>query len=179
MIKKIVLWVVYAGVVGLLVFGAVNRTEAKAESGIGEFKSLSESYQSELNKQDNFGNSQGEGRRDEGLGRGTGAEGNPEPEYQANDEDHEWYILRGSVHAISDELMEIELPEGEILLIEGQAWRYALSSGFESTMGNSLEVSGFFEDGEYKVSWIKDISTGLEVEIRDPNGRPNWAGGKN
>jgi hypothetical protein len=178
MIKKIVLWVVYAGVVGLLVFGAVNRTEAKAEAGVGEFKYLSESHQYELGKQENSGNSQGEGRRDDGQGRAAGIEANPASEYQANEEDHAWNILEGSVDSISEELLEIELSDGEILVIEGQAWRYVLSSGFVSAVGNLFEVNGFFEEGEYKVSWMKDLSTGQEIEVRDPSGRPNWAGRK-
>jgi hypothetical protein len=43
MFKKIALWVVYAGFVGLLVFGAVNRTQAKADTGSGEGKVASDS----------------------------------------------------------------------------------------------------------------------------------------
>ena len=39
MIKKIILWTLFAGFAGVLVFGAINRTEARNDSGNGEGRS--------------------------------------------------------------------------------------------------------------------------------------------
>jgi hypothetical protein len=175
--KKIVLWVVYAGVVGLLVFGAINRTEAKAEAGNGESRSIAKSQADQTNSQNNLVSGKG-GGNSQGQGRNAVLEDESTREEKAEDHEHSSDSLFGTVQSITAESMAIELSAGEILVIEGQAWRYALTNGFETAVGNSLEMTGFFEDGEFKVSWIRDNSLGLEIEVRDPGGRPKWAGGR-
>ena len=180
MLKKILLSVVYVGIVGLLVFGAVHRTEAKSESGNGESRAESEIKDSQISHQENTGGGQGAGNRSGGESRGAELNGSSDREYQAQaeQEEHDFSTYQGVVISVSDDALEIEITGAEILLVEGQAWRYMLTNGFETAVGNAVEISGFYEDGEYKPSWLKDLSSGLEIEIRDPSGRPNWSGGR-
>ena len=180
MIKKIVLWSMYGGVVGLLVFGAVNRTEAKADAGTGQAKSASESNDYQTNRQEYQGDGLaaglGSGQPAEIRRRGADSVSEFDWETQANEEDHVFDSLRGTVKSISEESVEIELATGEILLVEGQAWRYALSAGFNISRGNRVEVTGFDEGDEFKVSLIRDLEANVVVELRDQSGRPFWSG---
>ena len=176
MIKKITVWILYAGIVGLLVFGAVNRTEAKAGAGTGGSKSGSDSRDYPARRQEDQVVGEGAGRQLEAGGSRAGSEIDSNRDSQPEAERYEMETLQGAVRSISSEQLEIGLAGSEVLLIDGQAWRYAIAQGFETDPGHRIEFSGFFEDGEYKLSWMRDLDTELGVEVRDPSGRPLWAG---
>jgi hypothetical protein len=173
-IKKVVLWVVYAVFVGLLVFGAVNRSEAKAGTGSGEGKAVSENISCEANEWHEISKR----RQSENRDSRPGSAGEKDQKTITGEGDHEWNTYEGIVHSISEDSLMIDSINGEDLIIEGRAWKYALEHGFITDTGNSIQLSGFFEEGEFKVSWIIDIDTESFVEVRDPSGHPLWAGGR-
>jgi hypothetical protein len=101
--KKVILWTVYVLIVGLLVFGAANRTSAKTDQGI-LFGNLDEII--------------------DGRGQGNGSAGNSEGygENEIDDheeilEEHDWVSFRGQIIAVGVESLEIQTGTAGILEI--------------------------------------------------------------
>lgn len=165
MVKKILLWAGYVLIVGLLVFGAANRTAAKSgqEPLIGN---LNEAFTG----------------RGEGVDRSGQAEGYDE--YETNDHEEiikkqDWVILSGQIVKVSSESLEIQTGSTGILEIEGRTWRYLQELGYVPGELNEVVVMGFYENGEFEVSSIQDLTAELAFQIRDEYGRPMWGGGRN
>ena len=163
MFKKITLWTVYFLIVGLLIFGAANRTSAKTDQGFL------------------FGNSnevfveRGQGNNSSGRNEGYG-------EFEADDHDEiigeqDWVVLSGQITNISSDNLEIQTVTAGILEIEGRSWRFVQELGYVPVEGNELVVQGFFENGEFEVSIIQDLTADQDFRIRDEYGRPMWGGG--
>ena len=161
MIKKIIVWTVYAGVVGLLIFGAVIRTEAKTGEDI---------FQNVRGAGDTIVS--GDEYETNGASSGKGEEIR-----QAENEDHDWTVLEGIVSRLDIESLWIETLEGELLEITGRAWSFSLEAGFQPLIGDQVMMEGFFENGEFEVSEIHNLTTGGVLQVRDETGRPLWSGG--
>ena len=163
MVKKIALWAAYILIVGLLVFGAANRTSAKTDQGIL------------------FGN------MDEivsGRGQATGGTGNYDETGNFESSDHEeileeqdWVSYSGQITSIGAEALEIQTEAAGILGIEGRPWRFAQELGYDPLEGNEVLVQGFYENGEFEVSIINDLSIDQIFRLRDEYGKPMWGGG--
>jgi len=131
MVKKIALWAVYVLIVGLLVFGAANRTSAKTDQGIL------------------FGN------MDEivsGRGQATGVTGNYDENGNFESSDHEeileeqdWVSYSGQITSIGAEALEIQTGVAGILEIEGRPWRFAQELGYDPLEGNEVMVQDFMK----------------------------------
>ena len=160
MVKKIMLWTVYVLIVGLLVFGAANRTSAKTDQGL-LFGNLDEII---------GGRGQGNGSTEE-YG-----------EYEAADheeilEEQDWLTLSGQITAVGSEAIEIQTGTAGILEIEGRSWRFSQELGYIPEVGNKVEVQGFYENGEFEVSIIQDLTIDQVFQLRDEYGKPMWGGG--
>jgi len=163
MFKKVILWTVYVLIVGLLVFGAANRTSAKTDQGI-LFGNLDEII--------------------DGRGQGNGSAGNSEGygENEIDDheeilEEHDWVSFRGQIIAVGVESLEIQTGTAGILEIEGRPLRFAQELGYVPGEGNEVAVQGFYEDGEFEVATIEDLATDQNFQLRDEYGKPMWGGG--
>ncbi len=160
MVKKIMLWTVYVLIVGLLVFGAANRTLAKTDQGllIGNPEEIIS------------------GR---GQGNGSSVEYG---EYEAAGheevlEQQDWVTLSGQIIAVGSEALEIQTGSAGDLEIEGRSWRFAQELGYVPGEGNEVVVQGFYEYGEFEVSTIHDLATDQIFKLRDEYGKPMWGGG--
>ncbi len=163
MFKKLVLWTVYALIVGLLIFGAANRTAAKTDQGLL------------------FGNSNEIFAE---RGQGNNGSGTREDYGELEADDHEeiiegqdWVVLSGQIIKISSDTLEIQTKTAGILEIEGRSWRFVQESGYVPVEGNELVVQGFYENGEFELSIIQDLTADQVFQIRDESGRPLWSGG--
>jgi hypothetical protein len=108
----------------------------------------------------------GEGRTDApGDGTGTG---------QAQVD--EWLTLGGTVVSVDSNALVVETDSGEQVVMENRPWWFAQEQAFSAQPGDSVTVIGFYEDGEFEVGQIDNLSTGQTVTIRDESGRPLWAG---
>jgi hypothetical protein len=210
MIKKIFLGVLFLGLAGVLIFGAVNRTIAKStetplakgedggwqlegsidtdhQGGHGQFESnaaggahethdhegdcsgdLSESY----GPTSALGGSLG-GQRRGGGGRNSGDSiaGHSEAETAS------WITVEGSVVSADAEALVVSTADGETVVIEGRAWRFAQELGYTASVDAPITVVGFYEDGEFKVVQISGNDSEVPLQLRELSGRPNWAGG--
>lgn len=198
MLKKIVLGTILVGLSSVLVVGAINRTKAisersettsarsQGERARGQNSSNNEAasenqrgYGGNFQEIDQVTNSQnnGNGRNGQGGQGNSIGGGNQAALLEAEAEVEEWLPLEGTVQDVTDEALALILPDGEQILVEGRAWKYALESGFTTQVDNQILVTGFYEDGEFKFGSLEDLSTGLEVTLRDTSGRPTWSGG--
>lgn len=159
MFKKIMLWTVYVLIVGLLVFGAANRTSAKTDQGL-LFGNLDEITS---------GRGQGNGSTEE-YG-----------DYEAADheeilEEQDWVTLSGQIIAVGSEALEIQTGTAGFLEIEGRPMRFAQELGYVPGEGNEVVVQGFYENGEFEVAMIEDLTTNQIFQLRDNYGKPMWGG---
>lgn len=53
---------------------------------------------------------------------------------------------------------------------------YREEQGFVLEIGEQVQVSGFYEDGEFKAQQVTKLATGESITLRDNYGRPMWAG---
>ena len=185
MVKKILKWTIYASIVGLLIFGGVIRTQAKAgQQGI---QSGSEHELDHISSQEQEGKGTGgwsregeenTGRIGGGAGRNGESSGTSEDLHLAEEEDHEWVQLSGFVTGLDSESLWIETDEEESLEITGRAWSFVQEGGLTFTVTDELELEGFFEDDEFEVSAIWNLTEDTFLQIREESGRPLWSGGR-
>ena len=211
MVKKIVLGTLFVGLVGLLIFGAVNRTIAKSEgpvargldreneiastvynedaeistsSGNGRGDGKGKANQNEAGEngeynQEGFGQGKNSQESGSGSGQGRGGQGRNSGRDNSGSDDHADTILLtldGTVENITPEAVIINTTEGHEVLIEGRAWRYAQEMGYSLQVGQTITVSGFEEDGEFKAVEILGNGSVGAFQFRENGGRPMWAG---
>lgn len=111
-------------------------------------------------------------------GKGQGAEltdGSHSPEPQAQVD--EWITVEGEMIAFQNGGMTISTLEGDLLSFKTGQPRFLAEQGITFQIGDQVNVVGFYADtGEFMAGEVTQIETGLRVMLRDPNGRPLWAG---
>ena len=167
MVKKIVLITLFVGLVGVLVAGGINRTIAKTSDGNETHGQDAGAVESDTGHNGNGSqDSSGGGGGNQGATNGSGR--------AAVDA---WLEFAGTAVAVDNEALEVELESGEELSVTGRPWRFALENGFAAAPGDALVLTGFYDGDLFEVGAIANQSTGQEIQIRDENGRPLWAGG--
>lgn len=187
MLKKVVLGTLFAGLVAVLVIGAINRTNAKREDssqsagrGRGQNQTVQEIG---INQGDRDlqgggrgnGNGQANGSgQGNGGGRSTAENSKQYPNYQEAID--EWFTYDGIVTQVPAEGIDlvIETDEGELVVGTGPLSLAEL--GIEVLIGDVLEVRGYWEGDELKAAQITQPATGQTVALRDEWGRPVWSG---
>ena len=189
MIKKIILGVLFVGLSGFLIFGAVNRTLAKTNdnrteaNGGGRYQSEEIGLAKVAEDENPYGRNQSLNRSlnrsetDPQYGNGGGLQdgdrtGVPDPQADAG----EWAEYEGNVISMDSSMILVKTIDGSEIVIEGRALLFMQDSGFVTDIGNTLLITGFYEDDEYKVATIVDKTTGETIVVRDEGGRPGWAG---
>lgn len=230
MAKKIILGVLLAGLIGLLVWGGVNRTLARTEETprAGQSESLYGENGHGLSEQANeidaglgglgFGasagqdseqvaspqNASGRGQGGQGIGAGTGqgsdqavsplnaagqgqggqgtgggaggpsglAESGGDPQAEVA----EWVTLQGTVESVSVDEAVIAASTGETILLDGRAWSFAQEAGFSVEAGEEVSITGFYEEGDFEIGMVEDLTSGQSIQLREQSGRPAWAG---
>lgn len=185
MLKKIALGALLTGLVAVLIWGAINRTNAIAGRGNGD--AGHRGWSTEINTTEDAAPGGGRWSQEaqETGGRGGGrwgqtAGGQPDSATgglpQADVQPQEWMTLQGKVISAADDLIEIQTETGTVIPFEGQPLRFALQQRFTAQVGDTAIVKGFEEDGEFKIGQITNLTNGATVTLRDVTGRPGWAG---
>jgi hypothetical protein len=189
MLKKVVLGTMFVILAGGLATGAVIRTldktgqtEQQVGSGRG-FGQSSTNENSQVSEGQGNGNGQGgtgsNGNSTSSASRGRGGNGDGDgPELLAEENsDHAWETYSGVVSAVSESALTIEIDNEESIIVDGRAWTYMQDQAFSIEQGDEVNFEGFYEDGEFKVSSIENLTTNMSIVLRDADGRPSWAGG--
>lgn len=113
-----------------------------------------------------------------GVTNGNGQSGNrdgdriPEPQAQVD----EWITIEGTLMSFQGGNMTMETSEGELLSFQTGQPRFFAQQNVTFQVGDEIIVVGFFDGDQFTAGDITQVSTGLRVMLRDPNGRPLWAG---
>ncbi|MGB2964649.1 MAG: hypothetical protein WBB69_11760 [Anaerolineales bacterium] len=192
MLKKILVWTLYAALVGILIFGAVNRTAAKTdqdsshlvqpEGGAGAGQARDGSGNN--GQSDGPGkNGQAGGSGNNSISGGTGINGQANEsgkDLQESDlEEHDWVVLTGAIVEFNSDSLWVQSENSGNLEITGRAWRFAQESGYLPAVGNEVKLTGFYENGKFEASTIEDLTSGQIILLREDTGRPLWSGGGN
>jgi hypothetical protein len=124
-------------------------------------------------------NEQGQPMWSGGVSRGKGqnngqsdGEHKPDPQAQVD----EWVTINGSLIAFQGGNMTVSTPEGELISFSTGQPRFFADQGITLQVGEDLIVVGYEDNGQFVAGEITQVSTGSRVMLRDPNGRPLWAG---
>lgn len=121
------------------------------------------------------GNGQGQGQEN-GQGRGRG--GNGQGQGQGTPVKHTWITLQGTVSSFDgQQTLTVETGErGQLDLWLGPAG-YAEQQGVTFNPGDAVTILGFDSpNGTFQAGEVTNNTSGATLYLRDPNGRPLWAG---
>ena len=91
--------------------------------------------------------------------------------------EHDWVTLTGKVVSGEQQSLTVETEEmGQLNLEMGPPW-FADEQAVAFNSGDAVTVLGFEgEDSMFQAGQITNGTTGETLFLRDPNGRPLWAG---
>lgn len=198
MLQKIVVGTLVAALSGVLVVGAINRTDAKSEQVAQEHEVNSGRLAREEDREpiQQGQGQQGQGNRAayaetdtlESVSRGGGQgrlsegfSGNWQEDTSRGGEGSayvdEWLEVVGTVVSMNEEELVLQLQDGQEMVVECKSWTYALELGFATEIGHELKLYGFYEGEELEIGGFEDLTTQLLTMVREESGRPFWAGG--
>ena len=123
----------------------------------------------------------GSARGQENSGRGAGtaedAEGLQVDQSQADVHPEDVVIIPAIVQSVSSEAALFQTDDGDTVVVEGRALSFAMELGLSLTDGDQMLLEGFYENGDFEVSSVENLTTGQWIVLREPEGRPLWAGG--
>ena len=112
-------------------------------------------------------NAQGQNGVQDGTGDHT-----PDPQAQVD----EWVTIAGTLLSFQGGNMTMSTTDGEIIAFQTGQPRFFADQGVTFSIGDEIVVVGFYQGEQFMAGDITQVATGLRVMLRDPNGRPLWAG---
>ena len=103
---------------------------------------------------------------------GNNGEGTGESQIQID----EWVTLEGTLMSFQGGNMTMSTLDGEIIAFQTGQPRFFAEQGITFQVGDEIIVVGFYQNDQFTAGDITQVSTGELVMLRDPNGRPLWAG---
>ncbi|MBT3337458.1 MAG: hypothetical protein HN855_00545 [Anaerolineae bacterium] len=88
----------------------------------------------------------------------------------------EWITYEGSLMSFQGGNMTMSTADGEIIAFQTGQPRFFAEQGVTFQVGDEIIVVGFYQNDQFSAGDITQVSTGARVMLRDPNGRPLWAG---
>jgi len=113
----------------------------------------------------------GQGQNGQSTGSADGSH-TPNPQAQVD----EWVTLEGTLVAYQGGSMTMSTADGSIITFQTGQPRFFAEQGVTFQVGDAISVLGFYEGDQFSAGEITQLSTGLRTMLRDPNGRPLWAG---
>jgi hypothetical protein len=105
---------------------------------------------------------------------GQSADGDHTPNPQAVVD--EWITLTGTLMSYQQGSMTMSTADGELITFQTGQPRFFAEQGVTFQVGDEIRLVGFYQGEQFSAGEITQLSTGLRVMLRDPNGRPLWAG---
>ncbi len=105
------------------------------------------------------------------AGTGDGTQ-QPEPQVQVD----EWLTYRGTLMSYQGGMMTLGTDDGQLIAFQTGRPNFFASQGVTFQVGDEISVTGFYQNDQFMAGEVVKIATGERVMLRDPNGRPLWAG---
>jgi len=200
MIKNILLGITFTALAGGLIFGGVNRTLAQTvdKEPVAQLLRLEKDLNNQERLEENLEIKQGVGIDNGSTGQGLGTGNDNDGGGYGNGSDKEgyeqsgdgvpfgdgvpdavvdeWVTLQGTVTAVDASLLEVTTSDGKVILVENRAWWFTQEQGLTLAAGDSVSLTGFYDDGVFEAGSITSLATSQTVSLRDADGRPLWAG---
>lgn len=200
MIKNILLGITFTALAGGLIFGGVNRTLAQTvdKEPVAQLLRLEKDLNNQERLEENLEIKQGVGIDNGSTGQGLGTDNDNDGGGYGNGSDKqgyeqsgdgvpfgdgvpdavvdEWVTLQGTVTAVDASLLEVTTSDGKMILVENRAWWFAQEQGLTLAAGDSVSLTGFYDDGVFEAGSITSLATSQTVSLRDADGRPLWSG---
>jgi hypothetical protein len=96
----------------------------------------------------------------------------PDPKAQVD----EWITIEGTLSSFQSGNMTVTTTQSEVIAFKTGRPRFLTEQNVNFQVGDEIKVTGFYENGQFTAGEITQLATGLRVMLRDPNGRPLWAG---
>lgn len=103
----------------------------------------------------------------------AGSSGTGTPEAAVAPED--WLTVSGIVVEMEEDLVVRTAGGEEVTFSLGPSW-YRDSNGVTIAVGDEVQVTGFYEDGELMAGTVENLSSGQALALRDDSGQPLWSG---
>jgi hypothetical protein len=107
-----------------------------------------------------------------GQNGNAGGDHIPDPQAQVD----EWITLEGELISFQGGNMTMGTSDEELIAFQTGQPRFFSGQGITFQVGDPIRVLGFYQGDQFMAGEITQISSGLKVMLRDPNGRPLWAG---
>lgn len=91
----------------------------------------------------------------------------------------EWVTVEGTITAMLRGQITLQTADGQSITFQTGQPRFFASQGITLQVGDAISVLGFYQDTTFNAGEIVVTATGQRIMLRDPNGRPLWAGGGN
>ena len=104
------------------------------------------------------------------------ADGSHTPDPQAMVQADEWVTLNGSLLSFQGGSMTMATDTGEVISFQTGQPRFFSAQGITFQIGDEISVLGFYSGEQFSAGEVTQLATGARVMLRDPNGRPLWAG---
>ena len=126
------------------------------------------------------GSATGQGQQGQGQGQSQQVQGrgqNQQAERAAeNGAVHEQIVIEGTISQAPAAGVDMIIETADRQVLVGTGPGYLQEQGFDLAYGDAVQVSGFFENDEFKATTITRLSDGAAIALRDEAGRPMWSG---
>ncbi|CAG1015462.1 hypothetical protein ANRL4_05503 [Anaerolineae bacterium] len=107
-------------------------------------------------------------------GGGSTGSGTPQPQIQVAPED--WITLKGVLASVVNGNVTLNTTDNNTVMLQMGQPQFWQSQGVTLAAGDTVEVLGFWSNGQFMVGDILKVETGEHIILRDPNGRQLWGG---
>ena len=158
MLKRVIFWLLYLIFVGGLIWGAINRTSLALEENSQSHSTTLVSEISPLAPQKEIISTK---------------------DNDTNAHEPRWETLTGEISVLSNRGATLILENGSTFSLNPRSWRFTQDQGFQAQLGDTLLLTGFYENNKFEVARLKNLDNGTVAQIRDEAGHPLWVGGGN
>lgn len=109
-----------------------------------------------------------------GGGMGNGAEGTGQNSQQVPMS--EWQNYAGVLTLVTNNSLTLQISDGQIIELQLGQPRFREDQGVVLGIGDLVEVSGYWQNEQFRVGTLTKATTNETLLLLDPNGRPLWGG---
>lgn len=108
-----------------------------------------------------------------GAGNGSGSNGG-QGEVQVPAD--QWVTLEGTVTALTNNGLVLQTTDGQALTISFGRADFWQTQAVTFAVNDTVSMLGFWQADQFNPGQVTKTATGERILLRDPNGRPLWAG---
>lgn len=184
MLKKIIigtLVVILVGAAGVAAYDAVQGNSTLDLPSVDSLQNIVSQAQGPGQGQGRQGQGQGRDQQGQGQGQGRGRQGQDQGRGngQGNVEmmDREWQTVPGTIVSVEPQSLTVDTADMGPLTLQLGRIGFADAQNVTFAPGDAVTILGFTgENGTFEAGQITNQATGAALQLRDPNGRPLWAG---